>query len=120
MADSDVWYECDRCTNCCKWPGDVRLEDEEVEEIAEFLQMETQDFIDKYTRLRTNRSGLSLIERPNHECIMLDGTACRINPVKPDQCRGFPNQWNFDGWQKVCHAKAIPMKRAINDGLVKP
>ena len=22
----DVWYQCDRCTACCKWPGDVKVE----------------------------------------------------------------------------------------------
>lgn len=76
-------------------------------------------FIDDYTRLRMNRNGLSLIEKENHECIMLDGNACRINPVKPRQCRGFPNQWNFPGWQKVCQAKAIPMEKAREMGLVE-
>ena len=115
---SEVWYQCDRCTACCKWPGDVRVEDDEVDEIARFLGMETQAFIDEYTRLRTNRSGLSLIEKENHECIMLDGNSCRINPVKPEQCRGFPNKWNFPGWQKVCQAKAIPMEKARQMGLV--
>ena len=116
----DTWFQCDRCTVCCKWPGDVRLEDDEVDKIASFLEMTTDDFIEKFTRLRTNRSGLSLIEKENHECIMLDGKSCRINDVKPEQCRGFPNQWNFPGWQEVCQAKAIPMKQAIKDGLVSP
>ena len=115
----ETWYQCDRCTACCKWPGDVRIEPEEIDQIASFLGLETQDFIDQFTRLRTNRSGLSLIERPNHECIMLDGNACRINSVKPEQCRGFPNKWNFPGWQQVCEAKAIPMAKAKAMGLVK-
>jgi Fe-S-cluster containining protein len=96
----------------------VRVEDDEVEEIAKFLGMLTQDFIDQYTRLRTNRTGLSLIEKENHECIMLDGKNCRINPVKPAQCRGFPNEWNFPGWQDVCQAKPCPMDDAKTRGLV--
>lgn len=116
--DSDVWYQCDRCTVCCKWPGDVRVEDDEIEAIATFLEISTQDFIDQFTRLRTNRTGLSLIEKGNHECIMLDGKNCRINLVKPHQCRGFPNQWNFPGWQDVCQAKPIPMDEARAKGLI--
>jgi uncharacterized protein len=24
--------------------------------------------------------------------------------VKPQQCRDFPNLWNFPGFEKVCHA----------------
>lgn len=116
---SEVWYQCDRCTACCKWPGDVRVEEDEVEKIADFLGMEVAVFLEEFTRLRTNRSGLSLIEKDNHECIMLEGENCRINPVKPEQCRGFPNQWNFPGWRDVCQAKEMPIEEARERGFVK-
>ena len=33
----ETWYQCDRCTACCKWPGDVRIEPEEIDQIASFL-----------------------------------------------------------------------------------
>jgi N-acetylmuramoyl-L-alanine amidase len=56
--------------------------------------------------------GLSLIEKDNHECIMLDGDSCRIHPVKPGQCAGFPNKWNFPGWRDVCKAVPVPMGEA--------
>ena len=39
---------------------------------------------------------------------MLDGNRCTIQAVKPIQCRGFPNQWNFPGWRKVCEAIPVP------------
>ena len=26
LLDPHVHYVCQRCTACCKWPGDVRLE----------------------------------------------------------------------------------------------
>ena len=29
-------------------------------------------------------------------------------PVKPLQCGGFPNEWNFPGWREVCEAIEIP------------
>jgi Fe-S-cluster containining protein len=117
--EKDVWYQCDRCQACCKWPGDVRVEDHEVDAIAAFLDMEVDDFIQKFTRLRTNRSGLSLIERENHECIMLEDGGCKIQAVKPFQCKGFPNRWSFEGWQKVCQAKPVPMREAIALGLIE-
>lgn len=109
QLDRDVYHLCQRCTACCKWSGDVRLEDREIPRIAAFLGLTEEEFIDRYTRLRGNRQGLSLIERDNHECIMLDGDACRIHPVKPDQCEGFPNRWNFPGWRQVCRAVSLPM-----------
>lgn len=108
QLDKDVFYVCQRCTACCKWPGDVRIEDDELERIADFLEMTVTEFIERYTRLRTNRQGLSLIEKENHECIMLEGDACRIHEAKPSQCAGFPNKWNFPGWRNVC--EAIPVR----------
>lgn len=108
-----VFYHCQRCTACCRWPGDVRVGDSEIAAIARFLGMDEEQFIQSYTRLRADRRGLSLREKENHECILLEGSDCRIQPVKPVQCRGFPNTWNFPGWEKICHA--IPVAVAIVD-----
>ncbi|MGB6219967.1 YkgJ family cysteine cluster protein [Haloferula sp.] len=115
--DPDTFYVCQRCTKCCKWPGDVRLEDDEVSRIAGYLGMSEAAFLEKYTRLRTNRQGLSLIEKDNHECIMLKKGGCRIHEVKPAQCAGFPNKWNFPDWQKECEAAPMPMEEARRVGL---
>ena len=109
MLDPTVRYACQRCTACCKWPGDVRVNNDELASIAGFLGLSLENFIACHTRLRTNRQGLSLNERDNHECVMLDGDSCRIHPVKPAQCRGFPNQWNFPGWRQLCAAVPEPV-----------
>ena len=55
-----VHYECVRCTECCRWPGQVRLSDAEISRMAEFLGVSEFDFIDRYTRLRADRRGLAL------------------------------------------------------------
>jgi Fe-S-cluster containining protein len=120
FLDPETYYVCQRCTACCRWPGDVRLEDGEVARIAEFLGMPGERFIERYTRLRSDRKGLSLIEHPDHSCIMLRNGGCRIHEVKPDQCAGFPNRWNFPGWRKECEAVPIPMSEAVRLGLVDP
>ena len=112
-----VFYQCQRCTACCRWPGDVKVSASEITAIARFLGMEEQEFIQTHTRLRTDRQGLSLKEKENHECGMLDGRDCRIQAVKPLQCRGFPNDWNFPGWEKICHA--IPVAVPIVGGKVQ-
>lgn len=119
MKNPDTWYQCDRCQACCKWPGDVKVEDDEVDAIAEYLGLGVDEFIAKFTRLRMNRNGLSLIEKANDECIMLENGGCKIQDVKPFQCKGFPNRWNFPGWQKQCQAKPVPMQEAIELGLVE-
>ncbi|MDB6059737.1 MAG: hypothetical protein JWO95_3581 [Verrucomicrobiales bacterium] len=99
-----IYYDCQRCTACCRWPGNVRLSDSEVAALAIFKGLSEFDFIQKYTRLHTGRRGLSLIEKSNHECIFLDGIDCTVQPVKPQQCQDFPNKWNFPGFEKVCQA----------------
>jgi Fe-S-cluster containining protein len=82
----------------------------EIAGIATFLQLEESDFIARYTRLRTDRNGLSLLEQADDSCIFLSGNDCLINEVKPGQCRDFPNKWNFPGWRQVCHAIAVPLR----------
>ena len=83
---------------------------DEINAIARFLGLEGKyDFIQRFTRLRPHRDGLELIEKPNNECIFLDGRDCAIQPVKPMQCAGFPNTWNFPGWREVC--EAVPSQR---------
>ena len=101
-----IFYECDRCTACCRWPGQVRLSDGEITRLAAFLEMSEFDFVQRYTRLTADRQGLALEDKPNGECIFLEGNDCVVNTVKPQQCRDFPNLWNFPGFEKAC--RAIP------------
>ena len=95
-----VRYECTRCGACCRWAGDVCIETDEIHEISRFLNMDEQVFIDTCCRLRANRRGLSIRDAEDGACMMLTKDGCRINPVKPRQCRDFPNKWNFPGWRE--------------------
>lgn len=113
-VDEAVWYQCQRCSNCCKWEGDVVITEEETEKIAEFLGIEFYDFVRDYTRLRENRVGLSIVDKEGTtECIMLDGNACRLQEVKPEQCKGFPNRWNFPNWREACEAIPAPKPKDV-------
>jgi Fe-S-cluster containining protein len=88
------------------------LNDADITAIAGFLGMDELAFIADYTRLRPKRDGLALIEKPNGECVFLEGVNhCRIQAVKPHQCGGFPNAWNFPGWRDVC--EAIPVEPPV-------
>jgi uncharacterized protein len=105
-----IHYECQRCTNCCRWPGFVKVSEIEITRIAGHLGMNDADFIERFTRLRPARDGLALIDKgESHECIFLEGHDCVIQAVKPDQCAGFPNAWNFPGWRESC--EAVPTLR---------
>ena len=97
-------YECQRCGACCRWPGQVRVSDAEIAPMAAHLGVSVETFIDRYTRLRPDRLGLALLEKDNYECIFLDGVDCRVQPVKPQQCRTFPNEWNVPEFADKCRA----------------
>jgi len=99
-----IFHECQRCTACCRWPGQVRLTEAEITRLAAHLGLGEADFIQHHTRVRADRQGLSLLEKPDGGCEFLVGENCAVQPVKPQQCRDFPNLWNFPGFEKVCHA----------------
>ncbi len=76
--------------------------------ISAFLGMSELDFVQEHTRVSRRRSSLSLLERENGECVWLDGRDCQLQPVKPEQCRKFPNEWNFPGWREMCESIEVP------------
>src|ERR1051326_220810 len=84
-----IFYQCQRCTACCRWPGQVRLTDGEITRLAEFKEMSEFDFIQQFTRLTADKRGLALVERADGACIFLEGRDCAVQPVKPRQCREF-------------------------------
>jgi Fe-S-cluster containining protein len=106
--EEGVRYACQRCGNCCRWRGEVAVDEDEIDRIAAFLGMPVGEFVERHTGLRADRRGLTLLELEDGTCSFLDGIDCAIQPVKPRQCAGFPNQWNFPGWRKVC--EAVPVR----------
>jgi uncharacterized protein len=101
-----VFYDCQRCTACCRWPGQVRLTDEEITRLAAFNELTAHDFIQRFTRLTHDRRGLALQEKPSGACVFLVGNDCSVQSVKPQQCRDFPNLWRHPDADKLC--RAIP------------
>ena len=85
----------------------MKLTDEDIVAISSHLGLSEWEFVQTHTRLRPHRDGLALLDQPDGACIFLDGSDCRVQAVKPLQCRGFPNVWNFPGWRDVCEAVEV-------------
>ncbi len=83
-------FECTRCGKCCGGePGFVWVNESELEEIAQFLQIDLEKVKREWTRLVQGRT--SLTEKENYECIFYEtGKGCTIYPVRPRQCRTWP------------------------------
>lgn len=106
---TQVFYLCQRCGNCCRWPGYVVLSEADAEALAGGLGLTRETFAERYCDLHPNRAHLVLKTQPDGACVFLEGTNhCRVQPFKPAQCRGFPNRWRFDGWREWCEALEIP------------
>ena len=98
-------FECLRCGNCCRPSGYVRLRIDEPAHIADHLGLTPDDFTDRFTELTHDRRALTLIEQPNGVCVFLaDQGVCLIDPVKPWQCRGFPERWTDAILERSCRA----------------
>lgn len=106
-----IFHECSRCTACCRWPGQVRLAEEEIDRLAVFLRLTGHEFIQQFTRLTHDRRGLALQEKSDGACVFLEGDDCAVQPVKPQQCSDFPNLWRHPDAEKLC--RAIP--RLVGD-----
>jgi Fe-S-cluster containining protein len=91
-------FECTQCGNCCSGvPGYVWVDSAEVEEMAKFLGISVEAFAKKYLRRVGNR--ISLIEKPDYDCIFLErsekGIGCKIYSARPQQCRTWPF-WDYN------------------------
>jgi len=90
-----VWYEdglrfsCTRCGNCCRGPGYVWVDDEEVNLLADHFAMPIDEFEKVYTR-KIGRSR-SLRDQANDNCVFFDDEAgCLVYEARPRQCRTWP------------------------------
>jgi Fe-S-cluster containining protein len=77
-------YDCCRCHNCCE-AYSVELSDEDAGRIAVFLGLGKEAFVQKYAQ--NTDAGYEI----NPPCPFLERDGkCRIQPCKPDECRGYP------------------------------
>lgn len=86
-------FECTRCGGCCRWSGHVLLTDEDIAGLARALGLSEHAFIQRYTGLASNRRELTLLDREDGGCILLDGDRCSVYEARPAQCRRFPFAW---------------------------
>lgn len=93
------WYKdglsfaCTNCSYCCSVePGYVFLSAREVQEMADYLSLKFDEFIEIYCRkvdMGTHYM-ISLKEKENYDCIFLSKEGCKVYPARPMQCSTYP------------------------------
>lgn len=137
MIKEQPWYkeglsfECTGCGNCCTGsPGYVWVNDQEIEEMANFLNMPIDKFRMQYLRQKHGRYALVELKYKNYDCIFLKDDKCSIYPVRPVQCRTYPwwavNLSSKEAWENAaktcegmrCGAPAVSVD-TIEEELAK-
>mgnify|MGYP002777630827 CR=1 FL=1 len=100
-------FSCTMCGNCCSGPeGYVLVSDDEADALAKRLGLDTQAFLDRFTR--DTPAGRSLTEKITsfgNDCVFLDRTSlpgraiCGVYEDRPRQCR----TWPF--WSSLLHSE---------------
>lgn len=112
IGDPDPWYkegvrfQCTGCGACCTGsPGFVWVDEEEIEEMAQFLGIEVAHFVERYVRRVEGRWSLREL-MPNYDCVFLKDKKCTLYEARPRQCRTFPF------WPKIMESREAWEKAA--------
>lgn len=110
--DPEPWYReglaftCTQCGDCCTGaPGYVWVDAAEIERLHHRLGISRDEFTMRFVRRVGPR--LSLIERPNGDCIFWDREqGCTVYEARPEQCRRWPfwtsNVSTPHDWERTC------------------
>jgi uncharacterized protein len=96
--------ECSHCCSGARGEGYVWLNADEMTAIAGYLRIPFDQFTRKYVR-QVDRA-YSLIEKPNKDCVFLEGGKCSVYAVRPTQCRTYPF------WPAIVRAPQVWAKEA--------
>ncbi len=121
--ESGLAFECTTCGRCCSGPeeGYVWITQEEITAAATGLAISDEEFIRRYARRVGKR--ISLIEKPNRDCIFLqngpDGVrTCLIYAARPTQCQTWPF-WSSNLMGPEAWAAAGKRCPGINCGAIR-
>ena len=84
-------FHCTQCGVCCRKPGCVFFNKEELESMASFLELRLEAFVSKFDVKQSNSDFFSMEAKEGGTCPLLsEDNVCLVQPVKPQQCRSFP------------------------------
>jgi hypothetical protein len=104
-------FECTVCGTCCQGEGGIYLTAEEIQQIADFLDLTPQAFLTRYCLKKNGKIYIHV--REDGFCHFSKEGKCSIHPVKPGPCRKWPffdavlkDQANWEVARNSCPALA--------------
>jgi Fe-S-cluster containining protein len=109
-------FECTVCGRCCTTHGEyayVYVYDDEVLDLARFLEMTPREFRRKYTFV--DEDGWRQLGFSGDRCVFLSESGqCGVYEARPVQCRTFPF-WP----EMILNGRWTPEAREMCEGLGK-
>jgi Fe-S-cluster containining protein len=100
-------FQCTQCGDCCTGaPGYVWVNKAEIQQLAERMEMDVEQFERQYVRKIGIRK--SLKEFPNGDCVLFapETRRCTVYEQRPRQCRTWPfwdsNLRTPEAWEETC------------------
>ena len=82
-------FECQLCGDCCNGFGGTYVTDQDIANIATFIQADPTTFVATYCDYSGSRPLLTL--GSDGSCVFFDKEKqCTIHPVKPYMCKAWP------------------------------
>ncbi len=112
-GEAQKWYadglkfKCSGCGDCCTGaPGNVWVNKQEIQDLANSVDMTVEEFHEAYVR----RVGVrySLKEFDDGDCVFFDSKNrnCGVYDARPRQCRSWPfwtsNLKSPETWEQTC------------------
>jgi len=110
QEDSAFSYHCHACGRCCHHKL-IYLAPHEVLQLARHLGMRTTAFL---AELAGPGPSLRLREEDG-ACVFLDGSACRVHPVRPLACRLYPLGLHADADGSETFSPLVPHPRSAGE-----
>lgn len=90
---------CESCQGrCCTGEsGYIYVTKSEIEKISTLLDMQIQDFVNKYLFKKMYKYSIKEVQHEgSYECVFYDRTSngCKIYDARPTQCKTFPF-WDY-------------------------
>ena len=100
-------FTCSGCGDCCTGaPGYVWVNKQEIEQLAQLVEVTPEEFRDQYTRKIGIRRSLN--EFGNGDCVFFgnESRKCEVYSARPRQCRTWPfwdsNLRSPETWEQTC------------------
>ena len=113
-------FKCQNSGNCCKQPGYVYVNSENMQDMSAILNLPLSDFKAEYTQQLNSYDVIASTHfRPN--CFLDCDNKCQVYKARPSACKSYPDwpsiwqsEANLEAEASVCPGLRKAIKEVLN------